>query len=49
VQVGDLEEDPTFRDTLPEMFVQLSMYLAYLPAPARFRHGRQPVTGRMSA
>jgi len=49
VQVGDLEEDPTFRDTLPEMFVQLSMYLAYLPVSGRFLQGRQPVTGRMSA
>ena len=46
---GGLKEEPAFRDTLPEMFVQLSLYLAHLPISGRFHHRRQPVTGRMSA
>jgi hypothetical protein len=35
--MGRLKADPAFRDTLPEVFVQLGLYLAYLPVSGRFR------------
>jgi hypothetical protein len=34
-RTGGLKEDPAFRDTLPEVFVQLSLYPAYLPVSGR--------------
>jgi hypothetical protein len=48
-RVGSEEESLAVGDTLPEMFVQLSMYLADLPVPGRFHNGQQHFTGRMSA
>jgi hypothetical protein len=49
VRQGEEQDGSRFRDTLPEVLVQLSLYVTVCPPLAALAAGRRRLTGRMPA